>query len=183
MAIRLDRRPAIQLDPADLNGVRDWVCEQIQDETLRRGQPHPKIYLIGSGFVDTLDLDRAAKRDPGSHVGSTFQSVRRRPGVERCLLVLQMSGQGAAGDERRWALVFEERDCAAGRMWWMALLEYTTDPRTRLGVLVSWQRPPGESGDPRVIPAILAQIAAPPPGSRPTEVVEPVDPEEGWAEA
>lgn len=172
MAVQLARRQGLRVDPDDAAASRAWVCEHVREEIVLRGQPHPRIYLLGRGFVDMLDLDAMSRRDPGADVGSTFQLVRRGPGVVRAFIVMQMSGRGPDGEELLWAIVFEERDVAGGRSWWMALLAWATDPRTGLGVTAStWALPPGETSDPTDLPALLAQIVAPPPGARPATVL------------
>ena len=176
MSVQLARRQGLAVDPADADASRAWICAHVRDEIVLRGQPHPKIFLLGRGFFDSLDLDAMGRRDPGAHVGSTFQLVRCGPGVVRAFIVMQMSGRDPAGDELHWAVVFEERDTPSGRAWWMALLGYATDPRTGLGLAAdAWALPPGESSDPTDLPALLAQIVAPPPGARPARVLAATD--------
>lgn len=123
--------------------------------------------------METFDVDAMIKREPGAHIGSTFQLLHRRANVQRCFLVLGATGSDAVGAEHSLAIVFEEVDVADGRRWWMAVREYRTDASTGLGHLMGdWQQPPHDTNNPAALPAGLVELAAPPPGARPAEVRE-----------
>jgi hypothetical protein len=172
MAIQLVRRPGVGVDPTDAAASRAWVMEHVRQEVVLIGQPHPKIYLLGKDFLETFDVDAMRKQDPGAHLGCTFQLLRRLGNVERCFLVMGAEGTDAQGKDRYWAVVFEEREGTDGRLWWMAMLEYETDPKSGLGLpAAQWQQPPGETANPADLPPFVREIAAPPPGARSAETL------------
>jgi len=174
--IRLERTD-LPLAPDDLDGVRDWLMAAVRTEVKLRGTPHPRIVLVGDGFVETLDLDRLSRVDPGADAGATFQRLRQRPGVRRALMVLVGRGDDADRDER-FAILFEERTVAGEgvRRWWLAMLPYDKDPESGLGIPDAWQLSRGETSSLADLPAFLIAIAAPPTTARAATVLEPVPP-------
>lgn len=163
MSIPLVRRPGLPIDLNDPAASRAWVMERVRHQVQARGQARPQVWMLGWDFVETLDLVAVRTRDPGAHLGSTFQALRQRREVQRCYLVLRQPD-----GERDRAVIFEERQARDGRRWWLGTLGYRTDPLSGLGIPdPRWQHPEGETGDPSRLPAFLREIAAPPPGARP----------------
>ncbi|MEQ1505574.1 MAG: hypothetical protein ABMB14_25295 [Myxococcota bacterium] len=176
MPTQLVRRPGVDVNFRDPAASRAWITEHVRQEIKVRGQPLPKVYLLGADFVETLDLSAMSRQDAGAHVGMTFQLVRRRNNVERCFLVLGLQGTDPAGIVHTWAVVFEELDTADGRRWWLAMLEYETDSATALGVPKGpWQQPGADTDNPTALPPFLIEVAAPPPGSRAADVRDAAD--------
>lgn len=172
MAIQLVARPGLPgVDFANPAASRAWICAHLREEVTLRGQPHPKVYLCGAGFIETFDLDAMARREPGCDPGMTFQALRRRRGVQRCFLVIGAEGNDDEGNERRWAVVFEEVDVADGRRWWMGMLAYRANPVTGLGdVIGDWSLPAHDTDNPAALPPFVRDFAMPRPGGRPAEI-------------
>ncbi len=176
MVIQLVRRPGVDVDHRNPVASRAWIRRHVLEELRRIGQPHPKLYLLGDGFVETLDLDAMTRQDPDASLGMTFQLLRRRSNVQRCFLVVTGHGVDEEGEEHHLAIVFEELDVSDGRRWWVATLEYRTDPRTGLGQAVGeWEHLPQDTANPAELPAFLIEFAAPPPGGRPARVLDASD--------
>lgn len=178
MAIQLVRRPGVDsVNFEDAAASRAWIRDHVRDEVKVKGQVHPKVYLLGKGFVETFDLDAMSRKEPGADLGMTFQILRRRNNVQRCFLVLGAQGVDQGGAEHTWAVVFEEVDVADGRRWWMAMLEYKTDTATGIGhPLGDWQQPQRDTNKPAELPPFLVQVAAPPPGGRPAGIRDAATP-------
>lgn len=150
--------------------------EYVREQIKLLGQPHPKVYLLGKDFVEMLDVDAMRKREPDVHLGATFQALRRRNNIERCFLVFGAQGFDPQGREHTWAVLFEERDVIDGRRWWMAMLEYRTDPASGLGIPdPKWSPSAGETDNPAQLPPFVHEIAAPPPGSQQAEILDASD--------
>jgi hypothetical protein len=123
--------------------------------------------------VETFDLHAMSTREPGAHIGATFQILRRRANVQRCFLVLGATAAVPTGGEQVLAIVFEEVDVADGRRWWMAARAYHTDEATGLGHFHGeWEQPPHDTNNPASLPSKLLEMAAPPPGARPADIRE-----------
>lgn len=153
MAVQLARRPGLNVPWRDDDAARTWIRDHVGEEILTRGEPHPKIYLLGTDFVETLDIDAMLRKEVGAHVGLTFQLLRRRDHVERCFLVMGVQGKDIETQrDRYWALVFEERDTSDGRAWWMAMVEYHNDAHSGLGRPVGDWVDSGETHNPRALP-------------------------------
>jgi hypothetical protein len=171
--MQLVRGPGAEVDPGDAEASRAWVMQHVRQQVKLVGQPQARVYLLGQGFVETLDLDLLPRKEPTAHLGQTFQALRRRDQVERCFLVMGVRSTDEDGTERSWAMVFEQRDTPAGPRWWMAMLEYRADPDSGLGVPAPrWQQSAGETGDPAVLPPFVHELASPPPGARPAEILD-----------
>jgi hypothetical protein len=166
----------VDVNFADPFASRAWIRNLVRQEIQLRGQPHPKIYLLGKNFVETLDLDSMSRREPGAHLGRTFQDLRRRNNVQRCFVVLGGQGADPMGVMHHIAVVFEELDVADGRRWWLAIQEYQVDATSGLGQAVGeWEQPPHDTNNPADLPAFLVELAAPPPGARPAVVRDASD--------
>ena len=84
MPLQLVRRPGVEVDFGDPAASRAWLLDLVTQEIRLRGNPWPKIYLLGKGFVESLDLHELLLQDPTAHVGATFQELRSRTNAERC---------------------------------------------------------------------------------------------------
>lgn len=171
MEVQLVRRPGTSVDFTDPVASRAWIRQRVDEEIATKGQPLPRIYLLGLGFMEMLDLSAMERADPDADIGATFQILRRRTKVERCFLVLGGSGEGPDGEPHHVAIVFEERDAADGRRWWFGLREYATDPISGLGrPLRDWAHLTDETPNPAQLLPFLHPFASPPPGARPAVV-------------
>lgn len=167
-------RAAHSVDVYDASATRDWLKDRIRQEIRLKGQPHPKILLIGDGHEEWLDLDAMAKQDRGADIGATFQLLKGRP-HERRFIVLQLAVEDDAGAEHWLALLFEEIATPDEALrWWVALQEYRMDPVTELGHPIGeWQDSPFETSNPADLMPYLRGVVAPPPGARPATVLAP----------
>jgi hypothetical protein len=174
-------RRNIDVDTQDAEQTRTWLMARIREEVRLKGEPHPRLILLFADHEEVFDLDAMAKKDRGASGGATFQALRSRPGVRRRFVVLRMQTTDHESKEHDFALLFEELDGpGAKRRWWMAMLEFTTDPVTGLGnPAPEWQRSNGETDDPRHLFPFLHEFVAPPPDARaaafdpPPEMVRP----------
>jgi len=181
--IRLTRTEA-HLDVHDVDQVRAWLMDAVRTEIKLKGTPHPRLVLVGQGFVDTLDLDAMTRTDPQADAGHTFQAMRQRADIHRALVVMVGEGRLAESEgTRNLGIVFEERVVDGARRWWMAMLPYDKDPGSGLGVPdEAWHQSHadpgghGETSNPAALPGFLQALVAPPPGGRAATVLEPGQP-------
>lgn len=174
MALRLRRRPGPGLDLADVSATRLWLMERVQREVRQFGAPMQRIYLLNRNSLDILDLEATRLHNPEAHLGATFHLLRRRRGVSQAYLAMDVSAVDPAGCEHRWAVLFEISERPGSRRYWMAALEYRSDPKSGLGIPdPRWMPPGSEADDPEQLPHFLRPVAVPPQGARPAEIGEP----------
>ena len=100
MSVPLQRHP-FSADVNDADEVRVALMDEIRTELRLRGEPHPRVYLVGDGYVDTLDLHRVATTEPDAHLGATLALVRTLVGVEHTFVLVQLHADLKEVGERR----------------------------------------------------------------------------------
>ncbi len=164
MTIQLDRAVS-SVEVYDAEAARAALQERIRQEVQLEGAPRARVHLLADGWEETFDLGTMAKEQPAADVGATFQALRSRLGIERRFVVVQIAVAADDGEERRFAVLFEEI-LDAPRRWWVSLLPFQTDPATGLGhPLGPWQDSRGETEDPADLLPFLRPIAFPPAGA------------------
>lgn len=174
MGVPLVRKP-LDVDVDDATAVREALKERVDLEIKLRGHPHPRIYVLGDGWEESLDLPAMVKDDPGASLGATFQMLGRRPGVVRRLLVTQVRIEDEMGGEGTYAMVFEEvAEPGEPRRWWVSMARYRQDPLTQLGErLGDWQDASHETANPAHLFPFLVEVVSPPEGARTANVLAP----------
>ena len=165
------------LDVYDLDAVRRAMLGEVELDLRLRGEPIPRIVLLGDGFRETLMLTELSQRAPDAHSGATFRMLAARDGVEHRFLIARLQFEDGEGRARKAAVVICEHpgeDEENERL--LAILQYEQDPVSHLGVLA----PQWQIGD----TASLAHLYAPmrafveaDPGARPGLVVPSGPPE------
>lgn len=74
-AIRLSRI-LVDLRPDDVEAVWAWMREALHNDVVLHGHPTDRLWMVGPGFVETLDLARLRQRDPEADPGATWQALR-----------------------------------------------------------------------------------------------------------
>lgn len=162
MAIHLERRP-FDADVHDPDEVRDALMAHVHAEVRLAGEPRARVYLIGDGHVDTLDLEALIAAEPSAHVGATVKAARERVGVEQSWLVALLDAEDLGGTHHRFAVLGALDGAIA---WWV--LPYQTDAQSGVGLPGSWS-----PAEPRMIERadIVGRVLAVPDGAQPAEVL------------
>lgn len=166
--MHLERRP-FDADVHDPDEVREALMAHVHAEIRLAGEPHARLYLIGDGHVDTLDLEALITDEPGAHVGATVQRALARPGVEQAWLVALLDAEDQAGAHHRFAVLGALDGEYA---WWV--LPYTTDANNGIGLPGEWR-----VAEARMIERadIVGQILAVPAGAKSAEILAARKPE------
>jgi hypothetical protein len=172
-------RTSSSVDVFDADAVRSALKESVALEIMLKGQPITKMVFVADGYEESLDITSTIRDDRGASMGATFQVLRRRPGVERAFVIMRMETTDSQDREQSFALVFEEiAELDEPRRWWMSMQEFRTDPSSELGHLIGdWRDSAFETSNIEDLMPFLREIAEPPPGSRPAEVLPPRTPQ------
>lgn len=165
MSVPLQRQP-FSADVHDADEVRIALMDEIRTELRLRGEPHPRVYLVGDGYVDTLDLHRVATTEPDAHLGATLALVRTLAGVEHAFVLVQLHAETHDGEQHSYALLgaLSEDEVA----WWA--LPYETEARSGIGEPGEWAPTDLEFG---ANIDLLRDLFDVPAGARPASVLQP----------
>lgn len=166
--VALVRRPVVDVDPGDGDGVRQWIAEQVRTEVLNTGSVRPRVVLLGDGTSLTFDLDAATRRQPDRHAGATYNALAGHPEADRAIAVLGADIEDDKG-ARQAAVVFEEIRTGADRWWSVLVLGFRRDPVSGTGVVdPAWGS--RVTADPSELWPFLREWTWPPRGARPADV-------------
>ncbi len=165
MSVPLQRH-SFSADVNDAEDVRIALMDEIRTELRLRGEPHPRVYLVGDGYVDTLDLHRVATTEPDAHLGATLALVRTLAGVQHTFVLVQLHAETHEGERHSYALLGALDDDAVA---WFAL-PYVTEERSGIGEPGEWAPTDLEFG---ANIDLLRDLFDVPPDAKPASVLQP----------
>ena len=152
----------------DAEDVRAAVLGAVGLQVQLKGQPIPRLWVVGYDGCAVLDLDPVARQDPGASIAATLLAELERPETRHVFLVIRLQGEDHAGVEQNAACVLARTADEPG--WWVATLAYTLDRATGLGRPAA-QWGVGEATDTEDLPEFLRALVGVAPGSRPVRTL------------
>jgi hypothetical protein len=159
-----------ELEPTSLEAedVRGAVLEAVGLQVQLKGQPLPRLWIVGYEGCSVLDLDPVARQDPGASVAATLAEQLEQPDTRHVFLVIRLQGEDREGVEQSAACVVGRSADSPG--WWVATLAYTVDRATGLGRPAA-QWGVGEAEDDADLPDFLRPLVTAPPDARPVRTL------------
>jgi hypothetical protein len=136
----MSRAPLGDLDPADLEGARQWVIGAVTQRVVQGGGLPPGLRFFTDTALEHVDLSELAVGEE-DFVGWFFRELSRRPGVRLAFREGEVQLPDGEGNRRRSAAVLEV-DWEEGR--YRLVWRHFGERALHVGVLHGdWQREEG----------------------------------------